>query len=173
MCRYLLVLLLLSTVSAFADDKPTQEPAALVQARKVYEAKVKAAVDPIRAAYLKQLDEMKKAFGAKGDLASAQAVQSEINSLGTPATIVGKWNLAANNYSVEFKADGTATTNTGPTAKWRCLDKKARTYQASWSNGDVALMLLSSDGSTLSVKNTRSIKKTQDAPYTLQRLQEP
>jgi len=52
MCRYLLVVLLLSTVPALAEDTPTKEPAALVHARAAYEAKVKAAVDPIKAAYL-------------------------------------------------------------------------------------------------------------------------
>lgn len=94
MCRYLFVALLLSTVPALAEDKPTKEPAALIKARATYDAKVKAAVDPIKAAYLKHLDGMMKEYGAAGDLESAQAVQKEIKSL----------NLTGNNRDILLAA---------------------------------------------------------------------
>ncbi len=162
----MLVTLLLTTVTTFAEDKPAKEPADLVKIRKAYEAKVKAAVEPITEAYLKKLDEMKKAYGAKGDLESAQAIQKEIESM-TPekaaaktttkskATakrkaevgIVGKWTWS--DHVIDFLEDGTFKLSNGDRGKWGCLDRKTRRYENSLGNK----MLLTADGTTMLVKN--------------------
>jgi hypothetical protein len=156
-----------------AEDTPAADPAALVTARKAYEAKVKAVLDPLKADYLKKLEGMKKDFGAKGDVASALAVQREIDSLteaGT-ATIVGKWDGFPGAGIAEFKADGTAKDNSGNiTGKWACLDKKTRRYQTIWSNGWVDWYLMSADGSTLTVAGH---KNNQVLRYTVQKLPDP
>ena len=166
-----LVVLLLATVTVLAADKPAKEPAALVQARKVYEAKIKAVVDPIKDAYVKQLEKMKRAYGAKGDLTSALAVQREIDSLTTAVkitkiTIVGVWAWPGGS-PVTFQEDGTAKASNGGTAKWTCLDKKTLKYQVSWSSGVVDWLLMSPDGTTLVIKNSRG------ETYTTQKLREP
>jgi len=160
----MLIVLLLTTVSAFAEDKPAQEPADLVKIRKLYETKVKAAVDPITAAYVKKLDEMKKAYGAKGDLESAQAVQKEIESMSTtkPAmTLVGKWTWAGG--IAEFQKDGSGKCGNS-TSKWKCLDKKAHKYQIVWAAGVTDWVQISSDGTTIFLKNNSG------HTYTFQRL---
>ena len=91
------VVLFLS-VSPFAiaeEPVDSKEPAAVVAARKDYQAKIKAATDPITGAYLKKLNAMMKSYGAEGDLDKAQAVQAEIKRFQHPARplhpIVGKW----------------------------------------------------------------------------------
>jgi len=167
-------ILLLTAVSARAQESPGKEPAALVKLRKAYEAKVKAAVDPITAAYLKKLDEMKKSYGAEGDLESAQAVQKEIESLTTnkpksAVTIAGTWSWG--NAIVKFQDDGSGTYDADgrgqglTSGRWKCLDKKKRTYQVSWSTGSVDLMLLSPEGDTMICRNTKS-----DKSYTSRRV---
>jgi hypothetical protein len=135
---------------AAVKDKPTESPDALAAARKDYEAKVKEVADPIKADYLKKLDGMKKDFGAKGDTASALAVEREIKNLSTVITIVGRWKWLDDNI-VEFQDDGTAKDRAGHTAKWLCLDKQSRKYQVTWSQGFNDLILLSPDKSTISV----------------------
>jgi hypothetical protein len=136
---------------AVVGDKPTEEPSALVTARKAFEAKDKESVDPLKADYLMKLDGMKKDFGAKGDVTSALAIQREIKSLQAGAlTIVGKWKWLDDNI-VEYREDGTANDRVGYTAKWLCLDKRTHKYQVIWSQGYDVLMLLSPDGSTLSI----------------------
>jgi hypothetical protein len=159
--RFLLILPLIA-LPIFAQDKPaekpavdgnqsTDEPAVFVKARDAYEAKVKAVVDPLKADYLKKLEAMKKEFGAKGDVASALAVEREIKSLTTTVTLVGKWDYF-NGNTIEILKDGTGKSRDGGfTAKWGCLDKKARKYQIVWSNGFIDLILMSPDGTTLTV----------------------
>jgi hypothetical protein len=147
-----------------AEDEPVQEPSALeslAQARDAYEVKVKAAVDPITAAYLKDLDRMMKSYGAKGDLESALAVQNEIKSLKTLATqvtVVGKWTW--DGHDKEFLENGVFIGGQHKIqGTWKAVDKRVRTYQISWfdekgkSNGYVDLLRMSSDGSTLFGKN--------------------
>jgi hypothetical protein len=168
----ILIVLILTTFSAIAQDKPSKEPAALALARENYEAKIKAAVDPIKAAFLKHLETMKKAYGAKGDLESAQAVQNEIDSLTTtkpkPAvTIVGKWSWNKST-TAEFREDGTAKCSDGNTGKWKCLDKKTHKYQTVWADGNFDRMQMSADGQSSTVKNNNT-NNTFDA----QRLPEP
>ena len=145
--------LLLTMVSALAEEKAAKDPADLAKLRKAYEAKVKAVVDPITTVYLKKLNEMKKAYGAKGDLESAQAVQKEIDSLTTTKpksaiTIIGRWDWGDGN-TMELKEDGTAKSSNGETGKWRCIDKKTHRYETSWGN----LMVMSSDGTTILLKS--------------------
>jgi hypothetical protein len=136
---------------AVSEKKPAEEPAALVKARDAYEAKVKAVVDPIKADYLKKLEGMKKDFGAKGDVASALAVEREIKSLTATVSLIGKWDYF-NGNTVEILADGTSKSRDGGfPGKWGCLDKKARKYQVIWSIGFIDLILLSPDGTTLTV----------------------
>jgi len=170
----MLAVLLLTTFSAFAEDKPAKEPTDLVKLRKAYDAKVKAAVDPITAAYLTKLDEMKKAYGAKGDLESAQAVQKEIEAMTSEkaksqikrksaVTIVGKW-VWPSGETVEFQKDGTCKNGGGFTGKWNCLDNKARKYQASWTTGSVDSMVMSSDGATIVCTNRGNIFTAKRLP---------
>jgi hypothetical protein len=156
-----------------AEDTLTEDPAVLVTARKAYEAKVKAVVDPLKADYLKKLEGMKKDFGAKGDVASALAVQREIDSLNqaATATIVGKWSWSMD-QTVEFKADGTAKNNRGDPAKWACVDKKTRRYKIEWSLGFIDWCLMPADGSTLAVAS-RNLKNNTIYRFTAQRLPEP
>ncbi|MGD0900832.1 MAG: hypothetical protein ABR915_23620, partial [Thermoguttaceae bacterium] len=78
----MLILMFLVVSPVFADE-PSKEPADLVKARAAYKAQIKAAVDPITADYLKTLDTMMKAYGAAGDLDSAQTVKAEIKALST------------------------------------------------------------------------------------------
>ncbi|MEI8375296.1 MAG: hypothetical protein WCJ35_20950 [Planctomycetota bacterium] len=167
-CAMLIVLLL--TTVALAQDNPAQEPAALVKARKDYEAEIKAAVDPITVAYLKKLDGMMKAFGAEGDLESAQIVQKEIKSFTsenttakpksaikrkTEVTIVGKWTFGSGRTN-EFQQDGTVKCSDGNPGTWKCLDKKTRRYRIVWSQGGwVDLLQLSSDGATYAARNNK------------------
>ncbi len=164
----MLIALFLTTATALAEDKPAKEPADLVKIRKAYEAKVKAVVEPITAKYLEKLDEMKKAFGAKGDLESAQAVQKEIESMTpekaagkttakrTPAiTIVGKWTYF--DHIKEFRKDGTAGDSNGEwNQKWVCTDKKARMYQLIFLGGGLEEMQMSADGTTMTCTNKRN-----------------
>ena len=141
----------------------------LAKARRDYEAKIKAVVNPITAANMKKLDEMKKAYGAKGDLVSAQAVQKEIDSLSPTKpvlTILGKW-AWVDRVTVEFLEDGTVKNSGGITGKWTCLDKKMGNYRVSWSDGGFDWMQMSRDGSALACKNNR------DRIWTGQRLPEP
>ena len=148
----ILFLIQLAGLPAFAQDKPSLDPPALVRARKAYEADVKAVVDPITDKYVKQLGDMKKDFGAKGDLASAQAVQREIDGLTSEVSLVGKWAwpIVGN---AEFLEDGTSKAG-GETGKWKLVDKKTRKYKVVWSsNGYIDLLTLSADGTTLSGRN--------------------
>jgi hypothetical protein len=161
MGRKIFLILLVFALPAFAQDKPAKDPAAkaddksaaelapLTAARNAYEEKVKEVADPIKADYLKKLDGMKKDLGAKGDTESALAVEREIKNLrADAATIVGKWNWSFDQI-VEFKADGAGVDNSGHPAKWTCLDKRMRKFQAIWSHGFDDLLLLSPDGTTL------------------------
>lgn len=162
-----------SAASPRAEDMPADDPAALVTARKAYDAKVKAVVDPLKADYLKKLEGMKKDFGAKGDVASALAVQREIDSLtqASAPTIVGKWSWSMD-QTVEFKADGTAKNNRGDPAKWVCVDKKTRRYKIEWSLGYIDWCLMSADGSTLTVAS-HNLKNNTIYRFNAQRLPEP
>ena len=175
-----LVVLLLTAVSALADeDKLTEEPAGLVQARKAYEARIKAVVDPIKAGYLKRLNGMKRIFAAKGDSASADAVQQEIDSLAgnaapvaltvpagpaaltapaAPSPIVGNWARPPGDLII-FRGDGTVSSGV-LTGKWTCLDKNARTYQISWSGGKGDWLWMSADGATVIGKNMEGFSWT-------------
>jgi hypothetical protein len=168
-----LVLMFLVVSPVFAAV-PSKEPADLVKARLDYEAKVKAAVDPITAAYLEQLDAMMKAYGAAGDLDSAQAVKAEIKarSAGQPSpaapTAIGKW-LWPSGEGVELKPNGEAVwLADGHVGKWSCLDRKARRYAVAWKNG-TDYMILSADGSTAICKNSN--RKT--AGFVVRRSPEP
>lgn len=165
MIRALSVLLLLTTASAFAADKAVPDPAALVKARKAYDAKVKAAVDPITAAYLKHLEGMKKAYDGKRDVVAAQAVQNEIDSLTTTMSLVGKWTWGGEG-TAEFWEDGSCTHSSGSTGKWTCVDKKTRKYRVSWSSGYLNRLLMSADGTTILGKNNKG------ETWTAQRLRE-
>jgi hypothetical protein len=158
---------------ARAEDTLTDDPAVLVTARKAYDAKVKAVVDPLKADYLKKLEGMKKDFGAKGDVASALAVQREIDSLtqASTATIVGKWSWSYD-QTIEVKADGTAKDNRGDPAKWVCMDKKTRRYKIEWSHGFIDWCLMSADGSTITVAS-RNLKNNTIYRFTATRLPEP
>jgi hypothetical protein len=154
MNRTLLIALFLTQLAglpAFAQDKPSHEPAALVRARKAYEADVNAAVDPITEKYVKQLNELKKDFMAKGDLESAQAVQREIHGLTVGVTLIGKWTWPPA-ASAEFLEDGTSEAHSVK-GKWKLVDKKTRKYKIVWSNGYIDWVTLSADGTTLSGRN--------------------
>jgi hypothetical protein len=143
-----------------ADGSQTKEPADLVRAKEIFEAKIKAVTNPITAAYIVKLEAMKKVYGAKGDLESALAVQKEIDRLATASAemaLVGKWAWRGEKV-VEFFGDGLLKSSDGFTGTWKCLDAKARTYQASWNSGSVDTMALSSDGLELAIGNSKSGK---------------
>jgi hypothetical protein len=156
-----LVVLFLVVSPAFAAE-PSKEPADLVKARLAYEAKVKAAVDPIRADYLKTLDRMMRDFGAAGDLDSAQAVQQEIKTVASvakakPDGIVGKWAWALG-LVVEFGQSGSASSTNGDSGKWVCLDPRIRKYEVSWKSGSIDWMAVSADGMAASCHNNNNKK---------------
>jgi hypothetical protein len=140
-----------------------------VKVRKSYETKVKAAVDPLKTDYLKNLEGMKKDFGAKGDVTAAQTVDREIKSQTSTLTVVGKWYWFTKD-TVEFSADGTAKSAFGITGKWICTDKKAYRYQAVWSNGFTDGIMLSPDGFYLYHIGR---KGNTSSPHTALRLPEP
>jgi hypothetical protein len=155
------VLFILTTLPVFAEDKPANEPGDLVKLREAYEAKVKTAVEPITAAYLKRLEGMKRTYGANGDLVSAQAVQNEINSLATDApkrknavAIVGKW-IGSNHINYEFYANNTSKCSNGVVGKWQCLDKKKRMYRVTWADGGFDRIVISADGDAFDKVNQR------------------
>jgi hypothetical protein len=155
----MLVLVFLTTILAFADDKPAAEPDALVKARKAYEKRVKEAVDPIRADYLKTLDAMMRRFGGEGNLEAAQAVKAEIKVLSTvtvdctAVSVLGRWSW--NGGIAEFKADGRAAHSGGNFGRWKCLDKKAGRYSVEWKGRAVDSLLLSPDGSAIDARNNK------------------
>ena len=76
MKKMLIVSLTLICLSVLAEG--ANEPAALTQARKAYQAQVNSALAPIKKKYIAQLEELKKQLGGKGDLEGATAVQKEI-----------------------------------------------------------------------------------------------
>jgi hypothetical protein len=162
-----------AALPARAEDTLTDDPAALVTARKAYDAKVKAVVDPLKADYLKKLESMKKDFGAKGDVASALAIQREIDSLtqASTATIVGKWSWSYD-QTIEIKGDGTGKDNRGDAAKWACVDKKTRRYKIEWAHGFIDWCLMSADGSSLTVASHNQ-KNNSIYRFNAQRLPEP
>ena len=127
---------------------------AVEQAKRDYEAKVDVVVAPITAAYLKQLDKMKKAFMADGDLKGARAAQREIDSVTIFTTIVGKWTWS-NGGEIEFLENGTARHGSGGRGRWTCLDKRTRRYEFVWSQTRDAgsVITLSQDGMTMFVNN--------------------
>ena len=136
-----------------------------------YEAQIKAAVDPITAVYLKKLDGMMKAYGAKGDLEAAQVVRNEIKRIvatkSTPKkTIVGRWAWAPGQI-VEIREDGTGKATDGSTCRWTCTDSKARKFRLTWSGNATDTGQLSTDGSTISLKGSGS------RAWTARRLREP
>ena len=144
----------MTTVSAVAQDKPAKEPANLVKARADYEAKVKAATDPIKAEYVKKLTEMMKAYGAAGDLESAKMVQDEIKSLSTtPPTLTGKWSWIwpKSTGTAEFFPDGTAKHSSGTQGKWHLV--KDRKYSVLWATGYLDTVTLAPDGATLTMRS--------------------
>lgn len=55
-----------------------QEPPDLVGVRERYRNELRASIDPVRARYLKALEELKRRYTQKGDLSSALAVDNEI-----------------------------------------------------------------------------------------------
>lgn len=60
----------------------SNEPEELVKVRASYQQQIKAATDPIKQKYADYLEGLKKAYGAKGDVAGALAIQTEIDTLG-------------------------------------------------------------------------------------------
>jgi hypothetical protein len=166
MKRAFFFLLIVIALPVLADDKQAAEPAALVQARKAFEAKVKEVVDPIKAAYLKKLESMKKEFGGKGDVTSAVAVQKEIDSLTEKKLdgltrkkldpLVGKWDWLAGNVA-QFFEDGTVK-STIDRGKWKCVDKKAGNYLVVWG-GTTDALVMSEDGLSLTVLDYKSSRR--------------
>jgi hypothetical protein len=143
---------------AFAGDAPslTKEPAALAKARKTYEAKIKAAVDPITAEYVKQLEKMKRKLGADGDVAGAQAVQREIDSLKGTAPIIGEWSWP-NGDTVTVSSDGSFRSSSGLKGSWKSVSKKEHRYQLIWSTGVVDAIALSANGDEISGRNNQGV----------------
>lgn len=76
-----------------------------------------------------------------------------------PTTIVGKWDWS-NGGVCEFRADGTAKSNSGVEGKWKCVDKNTRKYQAEWSVGITDWMVISADGSNVVGKNSSGTNYT-------------
>lgn len=81
--KMLIVGLLMAVgVNLRAEDAPeTKEPKELLQARITYQNSMKAVGDPIKRKYIVQLEDMKKRYGAKGDIESATAIDKEIKGL--------------------------------------------------------------------------------------------
>jgi hypothetical protein len=135
----------LGVLPAVTGEKLPEDPPALAKERKAYETRVKAVVDPLKSEYIRNLESMKKDFGAKGDVAAAQTIEREIKSQTTPLSIIGKW-YWFDKQTVEFYADGSAKGSGGFTGKWICPDKKLRRYQVVWSNKITDGILMSPDG---------------------------
>ena len=72
--------------------------------------------------------------------------------LTTRITIAGKWSWPSGG-TTEFKDNGTMAYSGGTSGKWKCVDEKAGKYVTSWSDGGAELLLISSDGTALSIKN--------------------
>lgn len=73
---------LLSTAFLFHAAGETPDPQELAAARVRYQQEVTQALTPIKQKYALTLEGLKKALGAKGDVAGALAVQQEIDRLG-------------------------------------------------------------------------------------------
>ena len=141
------------------------EPPELTKARKNYDKKIVDTIYPITKAYLEKLEELKREYGAKGELESAQAIQSEINKVGKANkstkiasvkthSIVGKWQWH-DTESIEIKADGTArwkdNVKQSNTGRWRCVDQKNRKYYFKWVGEAWDFAVMSEDGNSLSI----------------------
>ena len=75
---YVLLFLLAGSFLGFGQA-PSDEPAELVSARARYTQEADAGIATIKQRYLAGLDLMKRAFGAKGNVNDALAVQKEID----------------------------------------------------------------------------------------------
>jgi hypothetical protein len=159
----------LGALPAVTGEKAAEDPAALVKARKSYETKVKAVVDPLKTEYLKNLEGLKKDFGAKGDVEAAQTMEREMKSQTSILTVIGKWYWLSKE-TVEFCEDGTAKSSFGITGKWICTDRKANRYQAVWSNGFTDGVTMSPDGFYLYIVGRKGNTRLT---HTALRLPEP
>lgn len=116
----LCIIVLLAT---FLGDTAGEETAAkmspeLAAVKQRYETELEAATKPVRDRYAASLQSLLRATTQKGDLASAQAIQTELFGLTSKATLVGKWHFkcSAGNGEREFLKDGTGRSQDG--SKW-------------------------------------------------------
>lgn len=86
--KKLLVFVLVAGLTSFsnAQNEKSELPPQLVQLKKGYEAKVKAAVDPIKREYKIALEKLIKQYGASGNIKFAVEVQKELDSLSNIGT---------------------------------------------------------------------------------------
>jgi hypothetical protein len=132
------LVLILIPIPGLAQEKADKEPAALAEARRVYEAKLKAVVEPLTTAYVKKLDQMKRQYGSKGDLASANAVQGEIagltgaNAGGEAIRMGASGGFVGTTWQYRGRADSPITYREGGIAtcpiwhgqgKWKAVDQ--------------------------------------------------
>ena len=155
-----IVAMVLVTICLAAQDGKV--PAELNQYQQDYKAQIESATAQIKAKYLVRLDDLKKKYGAKGELESALMVQKEIDSLkkekidvveldepgNAKAKAVGKWQWPGGNI-VELKAGGAATFNK-TAGNWKY--KKGKII-CSWPSGDVDTLTIAEDGMTASAIN--------------------
>ena len=73
---------LLSAVLLMHNNSHGNEPAELARARSSFDQQMKLTTDPIKAKYHAYLEDLKKAYGAKGDTSAVQLIQKEIDDLG-------------------------------------------------------------------------------------------
>ena len=141
---------------------PPKEPPELAKARLAYEAELKAAIDPITAAYLRQLDKMMKHFGSQGDAESAKVAQDAINELSrakplaapraaSVPSIVGKWTWL--NGIPRILPNARAKNSSGEIGNWRVTDEARGQYEVAWPSGYTDWIQMSVDGSEIVVAN--------------------
>lgn len=80
----LLVGLSVMTCGSIHGQSAANDPAELVSVRANYLQKLKAATDPIKKQYADYLENLKKSYGAKGNVDAALAVQNELDGLAIP-----------------------------------------------------------------------------------------
>lgn len=88
--KLILVLCMFVGLPLYAQNN-SKEPETLTKARAKYQKEVARVTAPITKDYLDQLDTLKKALGAKGDVEDAMAVQKEIDAVATPAEDQKDW----------------------------------------------------------------------------------
>jgi hypothetical protein len=129
--RFLLLLLTVGWSAALLAQEPAKPPAELEALKHRYQQDIEAADKPVRDRYVASLQMLMRSLTAKGDLAGALVVQTELNAMKGPAALLlGLWHYhgPAGPGVREFHANGTFAIQPGGPAhgKWEITEDKLK-----------------------------------------------